>query len=241
MRIFDLEELADMNGRDGKPAYIVHEGKVYDVGTSRLWAGGTHMRVHQAGRDLTDSLPKAPHGTEVLERFPQVGIVRAAKEPAAEATAAAEAPSGTLSILDRYPFLKRHPHPMVVHFPIALLISAGLFYVLYLISGIASLETTAVHCLAVGLVSTPVGIATGYLTWRYNYGSRPIRAVRIKIALSWLLLVVCAAALIWRIVDPGIAYGTGVLPGLYSVLILLPFPVVSIVGYYGGQLTIPVE
>lgn len=236
MDFFDPEKLADMNGKDGKPAYIVHDGKVYDVSGSKLWAGGTHMRIHQAGGDLSDHLPKAPHGTEVLERYPQVGVIRVVKEPAPEPRAVR-----TFSIPDRHPFLRRHPHPMVVHFPIALLMTTTLFYLLYLISGIGSLEVTALHCLAAGLISIPVGMATGYLTWHLNYESRPIRAVRIKIVLSWFLLAISLAALIWRLIDPEIAYGAGFLPLLYALLMMLLLPTVSAIGYYGGQLTMPIK
>ena len=36
---------------------------------------------HQAGRDLTDFLPKAPHGEEKLETVPMVGTYDATLKP----------------------------------------------------------------------------------------------------------------------------------------------------------------
>ena len=232
MEVFDLEKVAEMNGQDGKPVWIVYQGKVYDVSGSKLWKNGVHMRIHQAGGDLSDHLPKAPHGPETLERYPQIGTIKTVKEEAPEAGTVQ-----TFAILERYPFLRRHPHPMVVHFPIAFVIAATAFYILYLLSGIPSLETTSLHCLAAGLLFVPVGMGTGYLTWYLNYESSPIRAVRIKIVLSWLLLLLSAVALAWRILDPRIIYASSRYG--YGLLLILLTLLVSTIGWYGGQLTIP--
>jgi uncharacterized membrane protein len=130
---------------------------------------------------------------------------------------------------------------MIVHFPIALLISTTVFYFIFLVFGISSLETTVLHCLIAGFFFTPFGIASGYLTWILNYGSRPIRAVRIKIVFSWILVAITGSALLLRVLDPGIAFGNNVYTYLYSLAIVLFIPVVSIIGWYGGQLTIPSE
>ena len=235
MKLFEIEELEQMNGKDGKPCCIAYKNRVYDVSGSKLWATGVHMRIHPAGSDLTDHLPKAPHGPEVLKRYPQIGTVHIGAEPASEPKKVQ-----TFALLERVPFLKRHPHPMVVHFPIALFVSASLFYILYLILGFESLETTTLHCLIAGVAFTPLGIGTGYLTWMINYDARPIRAVRMKIVCSQLLLALSAGLLIWRLIDPTVAHGTGsTLP--YSILLIALTPLVSIIGWYGGQLTIPHE
>lgn len=71
-----MEELARFDGRDGRPAYLAYAGKVYDVTDSFLWRGGRHQVLHRAGQDLTEALGKAPHGPELLERFPVVGILK---------------------------------------------------------------------------------------------------------------------------------------------------------------------
>jgi predicted heme/steroid binding protein len=76
MKRFNKEELARYNGKDGAPAYIACKGKVYDVSGSFLWQNGRHQVVHNAGEDLTGSLEQAPHGVEMLERLPVVGILR---------------------------------------------------------------------------------------------------------------------------------------------------------------------
>ncbi|MBN1763432.1 MAG: cytochrome B5 [Methanomicrobia archaeon] len=75
MRTFTREELARYNGRNGAPAYVAFEGNVYDVSGSFLWREGKHQVIHHAGEDLTGSLDHAPHGAELLDRFPVVGTL----------------------------------------------------------------------------------------------------------------------------------------------------------------------
>lgn len=67
------QELEENNGKNGKPAYIVHNGKVYDVTESPMWGDGEHMGIHQAGKDLTADLEMAPHREETLEKIKFVG------------------------------------------------------------------------------------------------------------------------------------------------------------------------
>ena len=74
-RKFTLAELAEFNGKGGKPAYIAFQGKVYDASASAFWMEGDHMGAHQAGKDLTSEIELAPHREEVLQRTKQVGVI----------------------------------------------------------------------------------------------------------------------------------------------------------------------
>jgi predicted heme/steroid binding protein len=76
MREFTEDELAQYDGKDGTPAFVAYNGKVYDVSSSFLWQNGKHQAMHSAGVDLTDSLEQAPHGADLLERVPVVGRLR---------------------------------------------------------------------------------------------------------------------------------------------------------------------
>jgi predicted heme/steroid binding protein len=76
MKEFSKEELARYDGRNGLPAYVAYNGKVYDVTGSFLWKDGGHQVLHRAGADLTDALEQAPHDGDVLEKFPIVGTLR---------------------------------------------------------------------------------------------------------------------------------------------------------------------
>jgi len=71
-RLFTREELRRYDGRDGI-TYIAYQGKVYDVSGSYHWRQGIHHYRHHAGHDLTDALKDAPHGIDLLEKYPVVG------------------------------------------------------------------------------------------------------------------------------------------------------------------------
>jgi predicted heme/steroid binding protein/uncharacterized membrane protein len=74
-----LQELSGFDGEDGRPAYIAFKGKIYDVGKSKLWKNGSHMKRHQAGTDLTEILSQAPHGEDKVLAMPEVGQLSAGK------------------------------------------------------------------------------------------------------------------------------------------------------------------
>ncbi|HHH83592.1 MAG TPA: cytochrome B5 [Chloroflexi bacterium] len=74
-RCFTEKELRGYNGENGAPAYIAFEGRVYDVTRSFLWQHGRHQALHTAGADLTAALSEAPHGADLLEDFPVIGLL----------------------------------------------------------------------------------------------------------------------------------------------------------------------
>jgi len=78
MKEFTQEELAQYNGKNGLPAYTAYKGKVYDVSGSFLWKDGNHQVLHNAGTDLSAAMGQAPHGDDILDRFPVVGVLRGA-------------------------------------------------------------------------------------------------------------------------------------------------------------------
>ena len=67
-----LEELRHFDGTENRPTYFAYKGKIYDVGLSKFWKGGTHFKKHRAGSDLTDFLKIAPHGEEKILQMPVV-------------------------------------------------------------------------------------------------------------------------------------------------------------------------
>ncbi len=68
-----VEELHSFDGKEGRPAFIAYNGKVYDVTNSKLWREGSHARKHLAGHDLTDALRTAPHKEDKVLPMPLVG------------------------------------------------------------------------------------------------------------------------------------------------------------------------
>ena len=75
-RRFTRAELALYNGRNANlPMLIAYKGRIYDVTHSYPWAGGVHWARLRAGEDHTGNLIAAPHGEDMLERVPCVGVL----------------------------------------------------------------------------------------------------------------------------------------------------------------------
>jgi len=242
-REFRPTDLAANNGANGRPVYIAFQGKVYDVSESALWEAGQHMNSHEAGADLTGEFADAPHGEEVFERYPQVGVMIAEEvAPATPEPQASAAREFWQRVTHRVPLLRRHPHPMVVHFPIVFMIATTVFTLLYLFSGIRSFEVTGFHCLGGGVLFTPVAMVTGWFTWWLNYESRYLRPVVIKLILSPILLLIGAGAFVWRFSNPEILVQLREWPSVvYLALICSLTPLVSLIGTYGAIMTFPVH
>jgi predicted heme/steroid binding protein/uncharacterized membrane protein len=250
LRKFTTEDLARFNGENGAPAYIAFEGRVFNVTGSKFWRGGMHMKRHPAGKDLTAEMSAAPHDLSVLDRYPQVGVLASAGAPATDGTTVPNGstvagqesgrPRALERFLERHPFFQRHPHPMTVHFPIVFFIFAPVFTTLYLVTRSQSFETTALDCLAAGLLFCLVVIPTGLFTWMVNYDARPMRQVTIKIVLSVCMFVDGLAVFLWRLGDPGIVNGVAGAPSIaYLILDFLLLPMVVIVAWFGATLTFP--
>lgn len=235
MNVLNADELMAYNGKEGKPIYIAYKGDVYDVTGSRLWKGGVHMLRHHAGTDLTSDIQAAPHTAEILQRYPKVAAFT--KEVSPEQ----RMPPVLSRLIKRFPFLRRHPHPMTVHFPIVFMFAATIFTLIYLGTGMESFESTAFHCLAAGLLFTPIVIATGYYTWWLNYWARPMKPVIIKQRCSIVLLATEVVALILRIAIPDILSPIRLVSIIYLIPVCSLFPLVTIIGWHGATLTFPLD
>lgn len=235
MKDIYAEDLEQNDGKEGRPAYIVHKDNVIDVSKSQLWKGGLHMQRHHAGRDLTTDIQAAPHGIEMLERYPTIG-----KYQRSTATHR-EKPVILFRLIEQFPILRRHPHPMTVHFPIVFMFSTTVFNLLYLVTGVKGFELTAYHCLGGGVLFSIVAILTGLYTWWLNYLSKPLKAVTIKKRVSLLMLFVGTIAFIWRSVNPDILDSFTGESIVYFILVMSFFPLVTIIGWFGAQLTFPIE
>ena len=234
MKEFKADELAEYNGENGNPIYIAYDGKVYDVSESKLWRKGLHMKRHRAGRNLTNDLQAATHDEYVIQRYPQVGILKKVDDER-------QLPQPIAFLTTRFPFLRRHPHPMTVHFPIVFMFSTTVFSLLYLFTGEKSFETTAFHSLGAGILFNFVGITTGIYTWWLNYMAKPMTAAKVKIPLSLTLLVIQIIVFIWRMNVPQIMDSIRGVNVIYLLLVVSLFPVVVVIGWFGAHLTFPVE
>jgi arsenite oxidase small subunit len=109
LRSFTHKELELFDGKEGHPFYIVFNGKVYDLSKSQLWIEGTHMGIHTRNENLAESMKKAPHTQETLERFPIIGTFSEPTQPTPATTEKTETPEKKAIqplAMDRRNFLK---------------------------------------------------------------------------------------------------------------------------------------
>ena len=79
-RAFTSEELAGYDGSvPGRPVLIGYKGYVYEVTGRFMWMAGHHFWL-RAGRDLTGRMTDSPHGEEMLDRVPRVGVLVAGRD-----------------------------------------------------------------------------------------------------------------------------------------------------------------
>jgi len=233
MEQMDKDELQQYDGTEDKKAYVAYQGRVFDVTQSKLWKNGLHFKTHQAGGDLTEAMKAAPHGPNVMGRLEQVGKLAEVTKSKAPATTFKTPPKLVELILDQ------HPHPISVHFPIALCIAASVFTALGLIFHVPSLQKAALYNIILAAVTTPASIATGVLSWYYNYSGIWTHIYRVKTYLSILLVVFFAASLSIYFLCLSGPVQVGPWYWVYNCIVLAQAPTVIGLGYFGGKITFP--
>lgn len=228
-RVFSEEELKQFDGQEGRPAYVVYQGQVYDVSQSKLWRQGTHVRRHHAGSDLTGDLAAAPHDKAVLEREHITRVGRLAVPTQEEEK---EHP-----LLDFY--FDQHPHPVAVHFPVALTIVAAVLLIIYLLTGQRTFEEGAYHLLWGIAITAPLSILSGAISWHFNYGRKFTPNFRGKIGLGSTLVILDVIALTLRASNQNILANREGLGWLYFALVMAMVPVVAILGRIGALISFP--
>jgi predicted heme/steroid binding protein/CheY-like chemotaxis protein/uncharacterized membrane protein len=219
-RRFTIQELKEYDGKEGKPAYAVFKGKVYDISNSPLWKNGIHAVKHFAGSDLTESMLSAPHGEEILIKFHIVGELSKEKFFGQKLLLKLE---------------EHHLHPILVHFSIAYSIAVSLLSLLYVFTGTIHFEIASYYMLALGFCAAPFAGLSGLLSWKVTYEGKMTRTFVRKIILTVALIAVSTTCFVWRTLNPDILVTTS-LNYIYLTLVLSLVPIVTILGYDGGKI-----
>lgn len=127
-----------------------------------------------------------------------------------------------------------HLHDMVVHFTAALYPVSVLFMLIYLVSGYDPFGRTHFYMLLLATLSLPFSYLTGYLDWQQKYEGARIPMFLLKVRYAVVLSALGAAALLLRIVVPGILDQGVVLRSIYVMINLATLPVLVYLGYLGG-------
>jgi len=219
------DEFKKYDGQDGRAAYVSYQGNVYDVSSSKKWAGGIHMRRHQAGHDLTAEFAAAPHDESVLKRVHKIGRLRLDEKEKQH------------PLLSRY--LDLHPHPITVHFPIALLFIAAIFLIIYLPTGILGLEQAAFYTFLAGVIMSPVTILTGISCWWFNYAHQRSTVFIRKAGLASILFVLGVTAISLWVTNREALVTREVIGWIYFSIVLVISGLVLALGKLGGEIIFP--
>jgi predicted heme/steroid binding protein/uncharacterized membrane protein len=220
-RHFNISELNEYDGKEGRPVYIAYKGKVYDVTDSKFWKNGVHSGLHSAGIDLTKSIVNAPHDEEKFKRFRIVGKL-------------SEKDMSRKKLVNR---LKRmHPHPILVHFPIAYSITIPLLSFIYLFSHKAAFEIASYFMLTLGLLTGPISAISGFFSWKVKFEGRLTKTFVMKIRYSIIFTVIIATCFAWRTLNPELLLTRTTLSYIYLILEISLIPLIMILGHYGGKI-----
>lgn len=226
-------QLKRYNGRNGMKAYVGYKGTVYDVTESPFWKEGEHEGLHSAGVDLTPMMAGAPHGDEVFNTFQVVGMLE--EEKADKQNEASS--SGPLKTRLQQWYKKYHPHPMTVHFPIALHIFSSGLDLLFLAAPKDAYAVGVFYTFFVATVMGFVAMIPGLLSWWVNYDLSTRRPFVVKLVVATLTLLLGLVGITLYLENPGIVYEASVEGVTYHAIVLFTGMTVVILGYYGGKIT----
>lgn len=239
-----IEELKKYDGKEGRPAYVACNGKIYDVTKSDFWSGGSHMGRFAAGEDLTSSIGLSPHGEANLFRYPVVGELTA---EAPEEGKKSMDPDAAKKLKYQELYAKYHPHPMMVHFPMGMFPLAFFLQIIALIAGGSFYFTFAsITAMAFATLFVIPAVMTGALSFCVNYNCRANVYLKRKMMLSVLLFIAGAYASVtglkaaYYAVCPS-AQGMASEPlGMgYTIASIVIMPIIVAIGYNGGKITWP--
>ena len=144
-------------------------------------------------------------------------------------------------------FPKHAQHPVVVHFPIALLMIALIFDFLGVRTKNRSLHAAAYYNIAAAAFFAPISVVTGLLAWWFKFVPHPYTGSLLSQltgdnmnTLYHLLMGVVSMAIIWALwaMRRGEAKAeTVALSPAYIALAALSFPIIALTGHLGGILS----
>lgn len=235
-----LEELSRFNGKNGAKAYVAYKGLVYDLTSSDMWEEGEHQGSHEAGVDLTEAMGDAPHAEDVLKEFKVVAKLEAKEvEHLTADTNQKNVPKKAQTPKEKWRrwYQIYHPHPVTAHFPIVLHFFAAAMDIAFFFSPVEKFEQGAYYAFFAATLLGLVAMVAGILSWWVNYSFSMVKALVIKLYTAVFTLIIGMIGIWLHILDPMIAYGSGIGAVFYHFSILITVPSVIVLGYYGGKLT----
>ena len=134
-------------------------------------------------------------------------------------------------------YRKYHPHPMLVHFPIALHLFAGGLDLIFFMYPKDSFATAVFYTFFAATVTGGLAMIPGIMSWWINYKLAFTYIFIIKLLLSLMTLLLGIVGILIYIDNPDIVFTQSFPSIVYHSIILLTSLTVIVVAYYGAKLT----
>lgn len=143
-----------------------------------------------------------------------------------------------LTMLDKAAalLLENHLHPISVHSPNGIIPVAVIFLVLAVLFQFSSLESAAYYNMIAVLLSMPLVLVTGYVTWQKKYKGAKTPVFKIKIAASCVATAILFGLIVWKTVQPDVLTTASSDRWLFLMWSLFLLAAVGLAGHLGGQL-----
>ncbi len=132
-------------------------------------------------------------------------------------------------------FPKHAQHPVIVHFPIALLVISLIFDLLGALKRNPALTTAGYYNLIVAGISAPIAVVTGLLAWIFAFGEATLQGILLYHLILGVATLILIEALLWiRVRQRGRLEGAA--GRAYVIVGAFAFLVIAVTGHLGGTL-----
>jgi len=131
---------------------------------------------------------------------------------------------------------RNHLHPISVHFPNGVLPAAVIFVGLAILFNHPGLQEAAWYNLIFVVLTLPVVLFSGYVSWHKRYKGAMTQTFAIKIACAAVCTATVVIAVIWRYQDPTIMDAGSPSRWLFLLDNLVMLATAGLAGHLGGKM-----
>lgn len=132
--------------------------------------------------------------------------------------------------------IKYHAHPISVHLPNGVLPVTVVFMFIAALFSAQFLAWAAFYYTLVVLLSMPVVLYTGYMTWQRKYGGGMSPLFMVKIASAVVVTLTCLLVVVWYFLNPEVVMAGAARRGAFLTVNLIMFGATAVAGYVGGKI-----
>ena len=131
---------------------------------------------------------------------------------------------------------KNHLHPISVHFPNGVLPAAVVFVCLAIFLNHAGLKDAAFYNLIFVVLTLPVVLFSGYVSWHRRYKAAMTGNFAIKIVCAAVCSVTAVISVVWLFMDPAVMDADSSGRWLFLLVNLVMLASAGVAGHLGGKL-----